>query len=186
MSKRPSRRIHAQDETVHLNITPFIDILICLILFLLTSAAVIKLAVVDTSLPALAAAPADSKQNDKEQLVVSIDIRDSGFLVGRIGTDSKPERQRYWQDGGSLRAEIPKTPQGKYDFSSLNRQMQRIKSAYPDAVSAMLLPTESVNYETIVDVMDAIRDARLEKKRVLLFPDAVIGHISEPQVGRGT
>ena len=179
--KRPSRKSHHAHDSDHLNITPFIDILVCLILFLLSSASVLKLAVVDTQLPQLAEATTfqPPKKDDKEQLVVSLQILETGFRVGRVGRDSNAEKQRYWNDGGALQRMIPRKKDGAYDFDDLNRHMVRIKRTFPDAVSVLLLPSEGILYETIVGAMDASRETAEGERRSLLFPDAVIGHLAE-------
>lgn len=186
MSKRPTRRHHRLEEDVHLNITPFIDILVCLILFLLTSAAISKLGVVDTTLPQLTDVRTlqEQKKDDKEQLVVTVHIEQRGFVVNRVGSDANAGKQKMWAEGGSLRRFFPRRPDRSYDFSGLNHHMQLIKNIYPDGLSVLLFPSSEIDYETIVGVMDASREIKTnDGKRTLLFPDVVIGHVAEENQG---
>lgn len=181
MSLRPTRRVHHLQESVHLNITPFIDILVCLILFLLSAAAFLKLSTVDTNLPRIAdVAMLQEEKKDDDKLIVSVKIDPAGFLVSRVGEDKDGNRQRRWEQGGDLRRMIPRSGNA-YNLVALTEHMMTIKRSYPEAVSVMILPAGNVSYQTIVDVMDATREAptKEENVHVRLFPDAIIGHSME-------
>lgn len=180
----PKRRVSSRiNEAVHLNITPFIDILICLILFLLSAAAFLKLAVVDTNLPQLAnAANLNAEKKQEEKLIVAVRIDGNGFEVLRVGADKDAKRQSRWERGGDLQGKIPKEANGGFNVAALNQRMQAIKDAYPEAKTVMIIPAGNVSYQTIIQAMDATREAPVPndpKHRLELFPDAIIGHSSE-------
>ena len=166
-------------DSVHLNITPFIDILVCLLLFLLSSAAFLKLAVIDTDLPKLRASASD-KQEDKEKFVVTVTVRSSGFEIGASG--KVPASAGKKPVGLSRR--IPLLSGGGYDLVTLNRHMIALKDQIPSATTVLILPEGNVRFETLVETMDATREAARDEKMKhapvhLLFPEVVLGQTSE-------
>src|SRR5262245_43740313 len=111
--KLATRRVREHLESVHLNITPFIDIMVCLILFLLSSVAIMKLSVLDTTLPRLTQG-SDAKQQmvEKDQVTVVIKILKSGFRISRVGQDSSATRQAMWGEKGHLSGRIGRSAKG--------------------------------------------------------------------------
>ncbi|GAA0764452.1 biopolymer transporter ExbD [Ideonella azotifigens] len=127
-------------ETAHLEVTAFINLIVVLVPFLLSTAVFTKLAVMDLSLPAPAAGVMQL-QVDKLQLEVVIrpDALDVGDRVG------------------GLILHIPNTADGAYDFKALNAEMLVIKQRFPDEKAASVLAQANTPYETLVQAMDAMR-----------------------------
>src|SRR5438552_2515764 len=97
MSLRPTRRTHHREELISLNITPFLDIMVSLILFLLSAAAFLKLAVIDSNLPKLVEV---TEVKPEQQLIVTVKISNSsGFEINRVGEDANAGLQKHWVAG---------------------------------------------------------------------------------------
>jgi biopolymer transport protein ExbD len=140
-------------EPAHLEVTAFINLIVVLVPFLLSTAVFSRLAVLDMSLPAPSAG-VQQLQVDKLQLEVV--IRPDALDVGdRIG---------------GLIAHLPNTAQG-YDLVGLTALAQQIKQRYPDEKSATVLAQADTPYDTLVQVMDATREVRTAQGKEMLHTD---------------
>ena len=146
----------------HLEITAFINLIVVLVPFLLSTAVFTRMAVIDLSLPA--------QNSDKvEQLKVNnlqleIVIRAEALEVGdRIG---------------GLIERIPSTAAGP-DVKTLAALVQQLKTKFPDKTEATVLPEPNTPYDTLVQVMDTVRGTYTAQGpkivRSELFPDISIG-----------
>ena len=149
-------------EAAHLEVTAFINLIVVLVPFLLSTAVFTRLAVIDLSLPAQSSGVEQLKVED---LKLEIVVRPEGLDVGdRIG---------------GLIQSIPKTAEGKYDTAALGTLMQMIKGKFPDATAATLLAQPDTPYEVIVEVMAAVREHTEPHGpkliRTALFPEISIG-----------
>jgi biopolymer transport protein ExbD len=150
-------------EAAHLEVTAFINLIVVLVPFLLSTAVFTRLAVLDLSLPAQSNSSVE--QLKVEELKLEVVIRPDSLDVGdRIG---------------GLIQSIPKNAEGQHDVVALSQLMQMIKGKFPDATAATLLAQPDTPYDTIIQVMDAVREMqRAEGNKlvhVALFPDISIG-----------
>lgn len=150
-------------EPAGLDVTAFINLIVVLVPFLLSTAVFTRLAVLDMSLPAQASGALEKLSADKLNLEVV--IRADAIEVGdRIG---------------GLIQRIPKTAAGAHDVAQLATLMRVIKEKFPDKTDATVLAEPAVPYDTLVQVMDATRAARqvqgAKLVEVALFPDISIG-----------
>lgn len=160
----PVRR--PRKAVAHLEVTAFINVIVVLVPFLLSTAVFSHLAVMDLSLPAQTSGP---ERIDPDNLLkLEVVLRPDALEVGdRIG---------------GLIQRIPSTPEG-YDLAALSTLLQSIKAKYPAARSASVLAQPDTPYDVLVQVMDAVRQAKPEgvadvKGKVPdieLFPDVSIG-----------
>jgi biopolymer transport protein ExbD len=150
-------------EVAALEVTAFINLIIVLVPFLLSTAVFTRLAVVDMALPA-------QSQNKLEQLKgndlkLEIVIRKDALEVGdRIG-------------GLIQRIE---NKDKHHDVKALNALMMEIKQRFPETKTATVLPEPDTSYEALVYVMDAVRSGRsanggTKVVRVDLFPEVSVG-----------
>ena len=69
--------------------------------------------------------------------------------------------------------------EGNYDFQGLASYLRRVKASYPDMSNATVLLEPNVPYNTLVQVMDALRFFEASQDgqmvRAELFPDISIG-----------
>lgn len=157
----PVRRLRKKSEA--LEVSAFINLIVVLVPFLLSTAVFSRMAVVDLTLPAKSANYEGLKANDlKLEVVVRHDAIEVGDKIG------------------GLIARIPNTADGAADTVSLNTVMLQIKQKFPDATSASVLPEPDIPYDTMIHVMDAMRTAKTanggtEVVDVDLFPAISIG-----------
>ena len=77
-------------------------------------------------------------------------------------------------------AAIPKKD-GKYDMDMLAEMLLRLKAQYPKKEDATVLMEPDIEYDYLIQFMDAVRETELKAKasdevrKVVLFPDISIG-----------
>ena len=153
------RRLHK--TPAHLEITAFINLIVVLVPFLLSTAVFSRLAVMDMTLPGPSSALEQIKGDDLQLEVV---IRRDAFEVGdRLG---------------GLIQRIPDTANG-HDLQALAQLVQQLKSKFPDKTEATVLSEPNTAYDTLVHVMDAVRGTYTAQGpkvvRAELFPNISIG-----------
>ncbi|MES9977949.1 MAG: biopolymer transporter ExbD [Candidatus Thiodiazotropha sp. 6PLUC5] len=151
------RHHHTEAE---LNITAFLNLMVILIPFLLMTAAFSRFSIIELYLPP--ASEGTLKQIKELQLEVI--IRKEALQVA--------DRQ-----GGLIRS-IPNTSDG-YDVKALNELLVQIKVRFQDKRNVFILSEPETNYETMVQVMDAVRmTENVEAGSVVqyeLFPEISLG-----------
>lgn len=158
------RKRRIRKEVAHLELTAFINLIVVLVPFLLSTAVFSRLAVLDLNLPAQQSAVEQIKGPD---LNLEIVLRKDAIEVGdRIG-------------GLIQRIEHVK---GQQDLASLTRLVLQVKEKFPDKTEASVLAEPDTPYDQLVQVMDSIRSAvrpapegGLKTVRVDLFPNVSIG-----------
>jgi biopolymer transport protein ExbD len=148
-------------HTAELDVTAFINLIVVLVPFLLSTAVFTRLSVIDLSLPA-------QSNNAVEQLKVD-DLK----LEVVIRTDALEVGDKI----GGLIQRIPKV-NGAHDLATLNTLAQQIKAKFPTHSNATLLSMPDTPYDTLVQIMDALREApgkTGDGKTTLLFSDISIG-----------
>lgn len=145
-----------------LEISAFLNLIVVLVPFLLSTAVFTRLAVLDMALPAQSSGAAEQLKVDHLQLEVV--IRPDALEVGdRIG---------------GLIQRIPNTASGP-DVKTLNDLVRQIKLKFPEQRDASVLAEPDTSYDRLVKVMDAVRSAHsmsgTQVVRSELFPDIAIG-----------
>ena len=157
----PVRRL--KKTSAHLEITAFINLIVVLVPFLLSVAVFTHLAVIDLSLPAQSN-EAVEKLDPNKLLKLEVVIRPESIEVGdRIG---------------GLIQRIPNLAIGA-DLKTLSALLQQIKLKYPDATESTVMAEPNTSYDTLVQVMDAVRAGhQVQGARVVstdYFPNISIG-----------
>jgi biopolymer transport protein ExbD len=135
------RRLKKGSEA--LEVSAFINLIVVLIPFLLSTAVFSNMSVVDLTLPAKSGNWEGLKANDlKLEVVVRHDAIEVGDKIG-----------------GLLFPSIPNTPTGP-DLVTLNADMFVVKNKFPDVTAASLLPEPNIPYDTVIHVMDAMRTGK--------------------------
>jgi biopolymer transport protein ExbD len=148
-------------RTAELEVTAFINVIVVLVPFLLSTAVFTRLAVLDMKLPAQSSGVEQLKENNLQLEVV---IRPDSLEVGdRIG---------------GLIQRIPNAAMG-HDVRALSALMVQLKTRFPDKLDATLLAEPNTAYDTLVQVMDSMRGTYTAQgakiMRAELFPDISIG-----------
>lgn len=153
------RRLHKRPA--HLEITAFINLIVVLVPFLLSTAVFSRLAVMDLNLPAQQAAV---ERLQVAELQLEVVLRGDAIEVGdRIG---------------GLIQRIPRSG-AVHDYKTLASLMLQVKGRFPDKTEATLLAEPQTPYDDLVQVMDAVRSSvRPDGARLVraeLFPHISIG-----------
>ncbi len=147
-------------EPAELNITAFMNLMVILVPFLLITAVFSRMAILQLNVPA----SSSEVQTADESMQLEIVVRRNLIEVGD-------------HQGGLIRS-IANTAEG-YDVAALNTLMQEVKARFPDKTDASILLEPDVDYDTLVQVMDAVRVARVAQEvgtvQAELFPDISIG-----------
>ena len=164
MSAR-ARRL--RKHSAGLDITAFMNMIVVLVPFLLTTAVFSRLAVLELTLPA----GSSGFENLKPDLQLEVVIRRDSLEIG--------DRM-----GGLLRR-VENTSSG-YDFKTLSALMQQLKARYPDKLAATILAEPDTSYDTLVHTMDAVRLAKSSQggHSVELFPEISVGDAPPPGKAR--
>jgi biopolymer transport protein ExbD len=153
------RRLHKRPAA--LEITAFLNLIVVLVPFLLSTAVFSRLAVLQLTLPA----QSGGFTGLTESLQLEVVIRPDALEVG--------------DQRGGLIQRIPNKEAGGPDTAALNGLMEQIKLRFPDKTEASVLAEPDTAYDTLVAVMDAVRVGHQAQGasvvRAELFPDISIG-----------
>jgi biopolymer transport protein ExbD len=150
------RRVREEEHTGELNIVPYLDVVVNLVMFMLLSmTGLITLGVLNVSAPKLGGDAAAAGAADAQpKLLLTVAIGRQGFYVaganGVLGADApSPDAAR-----------PPTIPlrDGKYDYATLSAQMKRIKEQFPNESAVILSADPDVLYDVLIQTMDACRE----------------------------
>lgn len=177
MAYRPSKRIHAEHDGTHTNITPMMNLMVVLIPLLLTSAEFVRLGVIEINLPPAAVGPeaemlAALPQEEMRRLDLSVTITDRGFFISSSLAVLSGDREG--------EPSIP-VVNGAYDFDALSNRLHAIKrragNRFIDSDHLILMAEPEVDYQTVVSTMDAARSIRVNGRRTDLFPQVSLSAV---------
>jgi len=136
----PVRRLRKKSEA--LEVSAFINLIVVLVPFLLSTAVFSRMSVIDLTLPAKSSNYENLKDNDlKLEVVVRHDKIEIGDKIGGL----------FWT--------VPNLPTGP-DLVTVNAHMFQVKNDHKDVITASVLPEPNIPYETVVQVMDAMRSGK--------------------------
>jgi biopolymer transport protein ExbD len=159
--KRQKEQQHETDIMEILNLTPLMDVFTVLVVFLLITAVFTSITIMELSVPTSAGAAAASQPN----FAIEVIVRKTGLEIA---------------NGRSVEAVIPKKDD-KYDLEKLSELLRALKAQYPGKEDATVLMEPKVEYDYLVQVMDAVRGAEVrtpgvkEAIKIVLFPKISIG-----------
>lgn len=155
-------RKHRLQETVELNITAFLNLMVILVPFLLITAVFSRVTVLELNLPSLDAEGGEQEQVDLQlQLVIRdgfIDVQDAQLgLIRRV----------------------EKREEGAHDWRLLADVLLEVKQRFPEEQDITLLLERATSYRTMIDVMDRVGQTDIvlagTLESVELFPNIAIG-----------
>lgn len=148
-------------DIMHLiNLTPMMDILTVLVVFLLITAVFMSITIEELSVPTNAGGMAG-----QPNFTIEVIVRKAGLEIG---------------NGSSVEAAIPKKDD-KYDLETLSKMLVRLKSQYPQKEDATVLMEPDIKYDYLIEVMDALREADVRAEgsakveKIVLFPKISLG-----------
>ena len=138
--------------------TTFLNLMVVLVPFLLITAVFSRITIVELDLPS-ATGPAPTEPTFRVEVVV----REAGIEI---------------MDGAQVIAAIPKVD-GEYDLEKLSGYLTQIKREYPAKDDASVLLEPDIEYDHLIEVMDAVRSTELRQgdavTRAALFTAISIG-----------
>lgn len=159
-----------------LDITAFMNLIVVLVPFLLSSTVFSRLAILELNLPAAASGPTSLKQDLQLEVIIrpnAIDVSDRNRgLIRRIDDNATG-----------------------HDYKMLSSVLQQVKTSFPEKLEATILSEPDTSYDTLVQVMDAVRVARVSQansvESIELFPelsigDAPVGYETKPAAQEAT
>ena len=143
-----------------LNIVPMLDVMVILVFFLIFTAVFSKTSVLELSLPA----PSSDAPPLPPQLELEIIVRSNSIEIADRG--SAPLRKIRAGTAG-------------HDLAGLTEYLKIVKAKFPEKTDATVLLEPEVSYDTMVQVMDAVRTFEVSQSgqtvRGELFPQVAVG-----------
>ncbi|MGI5863885.1 MAG: ExbD/TolR family protein [Myxococcales bacterium] len=162
------RRLRPQEEEIHgeLNIVPYLDILMNLIIFMLLSmTGLVSYGVLNVSAPKYAsggAAVSEGEDPTKPKLLLTVLVSEKGFFIAGAGTvlggEGGEQTEGQQPADGQGKPTIPRRADGSYDYSALTAKMLEIKKVFPEESKIILGADAAIPYEILVATMDACRE----------------------------
>ena len=159
--KRRKKELLETDIMELLNLTPLMDVFTVLVVFLLITAVFTSITIMELSVPTNAGASVSTKPN----FTIEVIVRKAGLEIA---------------NGSSVEAAIPNIDD-KYDLKKLSEILLRLKAQYPEKEDATVLMEPKVEYDYLIQIMDAVRGAEVrvegskEVEKIVLFPKISIG-----------
>jgi biopolymer transport protein ExbD len=163
------KELAPDEEGGELNIVPFLDIIMNVLMFVLATVSVTFTATIDTFPPK--AGGAGPRPIVSNTLGLTILIVPDGFSVKARGGNVAPG----CKDSGSGLA-VGKTTSGDYDYDALAKCVTGLKRSSPDFAdesSVTISANANIPYSALIATMDAIRTA--PDNGEAMFPDVNFG-----------
>jgi len=143
------------DETdAELNIVPFLDIVVNLVMFLLMiTMSVAFFSQIEASLPSYSAGGVGSQGSDEESLNLTITVVEQGVIVAAAGGKLAPGCET---TGSGNVITVPRQGTG-YDWAALTACAEKIKREYQDENKVTVSADPLVTYRDLIAAMDAVR-----------------------------
>lgn len=145
MAHKPSGRTNRTRPSDELNITPLIDMVTCLMFFLLMFASIMPVVLIDAPLPKIAESADEIKQakDNHNKLEIMIHISSKGFTVkSDFGAD----------------VALAVNAEGKFPYVELHKHLVSLKTRKPATQEITLMPADDTPYEVMIGVMDSSRE----------------------------
>jgi biopolymer transport protein ExbD len=137
-----------------LNLVPYIDLLTCMVTFLLITAVWTQLARIDVTQKGQAQSAEQTDEKPPETRLVVV-VNEDGFLIaGGAAGDQKPIKKK----------------EGKYDYDTLAAILKEVKKTYPDKRDVHIASDDGIQYQFIIQTMDTALTAQ--------FPDIALTDIN--------
>jgi biopolymer transport protein TolR len=161
------RDLDPSEMASELNIIPFLDIVVNLIMFLLaTTEAVLAIVQIEAQLPQLSSGARAANQQQEPSLNLNVTLTDGGIIVTGSGGKLAPG----CQDVSSGRVmTVPKNG-NDYDWAALTDCATKIKARFSEEKEVIVGADPMIHYEYVVAAMDALRGSA----QAPLFPKVLL------------
>ena len=167
--KRSHVYIDPSEMVGELNIIPFLDIVVNLIMFLLaTSEFVLLISQVESDLPRIAHGRSKNSDQVQTPLNLNVTVTEAGVLVSGSGGKLAPGCVGIDPTGSRL-VTVPR--KGKdFDWPGLTDCAVKVKSQFKAEDTVTVSADPQIQYDAVVAAMDAVRQKGSEE----LFPKVMI------------
>lgn len=161
-----------EEESGELNIVPYLDILMNLIIFMLLSmAGLATFGMLNVNAPTYGGG-GGGETNEKPPLTLTVAVAKSGFFIAATGGVLPGQAEGAAAAApGEGAPTIPRKADGSYDYDALTAKMMEIKATFPTESKVIIAAEADTEYEALVATMDATRETA---DRKLLFPDVTL------------
>jgi biopolymer transport protein TolR len=136
-----------------LNLVPYIDLLTCMVVFLLITAVWTQLARIDVTQKGQAQSAEKTDERPPVTKLVVV-INEDRFMVASGAGEQKPIMKK----------------EGKYDYDTLLALLREVKKTFPDKKDVHVASEDGIKYEFVVQTMDTALSAG--------FPDIALTDIN--------
>ena len=157
-------RRHRSEEDPELNMIPIMNIFLVIIPFLLTSVSFFHIQAISTSVPVLADSSPSIEKPPEIKLTVIVEMQPEAMRLSAIANELSPEVL------GQYDQRIKLAATGVYPLRQLTEYLQSLKRIYPASDTIILIPDNTVIYDSIIQAMDAARNFNESP----LFPNVVL------------
>jgi biopolymer transport protein TolR len=126
--------------SAELNLVPYIDLLTCMVAFLLITAVWTQLARLEVQQKGQGEA---GSPTEVDPWRVAVAVHEAGFNL-IVGPDQRP---------------IPLKAGGALDYGRLERELRAIKGLHPDKTDVQIISTDPIVFDTLVKTMDSVMSA---------------------------
>jgi biopolymer transport protein ExbD len=157
------RELSPDEEGGELNIVPYLDIVVNILMFVLSTLAVTFTATIETVPPA--SGGKGVRPDVSKALNLTVLIVNDGFSIKAAGGNVAPGCEGV---GSGIAIGMKN---GNYDYDTLTDCAQKLKSSSPDFEDEMqvyISANPSTDYQTVISVIDALRS---DKQGKPLFTD---------------
>jgi len=147
MASKPSLRTNRIRPAEGLNLTPFIDMVTCLMFFLLMFAGIIPVVIIDAPLPKIASTAEEVKKakDTNNKLEVMVQMSPESLTIKAEGYGSKS---------------FAKAPNGDFNWDEFRKHLIQLHARKPDSREITLMPNDDVNFDLMIQVMDEARELK--------------------------
>ncbi len=153
------KRKHKEED---IDVTPLLNVMVVLIAFLIFSAVFTRISIQEIVLPTQGGGGA---VQDIPTVDIEIIVRKNLLEIG---------------DGNRIIVTLPKK-NGKYDTQKLSEYLWQFKQVYTEKQDVNILLEPDIEYEAMIQVMDAVKIAVIKKEgqekgmQVVMFPQVSLG-----------
>lgn len=146
-----------------LNLVPYLDIMVNLVLFMLvTITSFLSFTILNASIPQIAPDSAQViEKQKKEELLLVVRVLSTGYRVDPSV-----------QGGAAIEKQTFPKKDGNYDRESLKNMMITLKARFKDEQKVLIVAEPAVAYDTIISTMDSVRET--EPSMEDLFPEVTL------------
>ena len=121
---------------------PFIDLLLCCVMFLLATAVWNQLAAMNANQQVPGQASTEDAPPEDEKVKLILQVRNSGYVLGSSAGESIDIRKRVVAD------------QREFDVDELKAKLAQWKQAWDNREDLIVAPEDGVRYEDVIVAMD--------------------------------